>query len=170
MKRKVIVSITFVVLLCSIVLCVINQKKAPFIEGVIVEKNERFFTIETDIQEKIVCTLPKEYDYQDISLGDNIRVYYKGEILETSPARIKNVKEIKKILGIVAGVVGIISVIVGVALKMNNNAIAIIGGVDGPTSVFVAGKLNSVLVSILLIAIGVVMLIVAIIFYLKRKR
>ena len=56
MKRKVIVSITFVVLLCSIVLCVINQKKAPFIEGVIVEKNERFFTIETDIQEKIVCT------------------------------------------------------------------------------------------------------------------
>ena len=33
----------------------------------------------------------------------------------------------KKILGIVAGVVGIISVIVGVALKMNNNAIAIIG-------------------------------------------
>lgn len=97
MKRKVIVSITFVVLLCSIVLCVINQKKAPFIEGVIVEKNERFFTIETDIQEKIVCTLPKEYYYQDISLGDNIRVYYKGEILETSPERIKNVKEIKKI-------------------------------------------------------------------------
>ena len=75
----------------------------------------------------------------------------------------------KKILGIVAGIVGIISVIVGVALKMNNNAIAIIGGADGPTSVFVAGKLNSVLVS-LLIAIGVVMLIVAIIFYLKRKR
>ena len=75
----------------------------------------------------------------------------------------------KKILGIVAGIVGIISVIVGVALKMNNNAIAIIGGADGPTSVFVAGKLNSVLVSIL-IAIGVVMLIVAIIFYLKRKR
>ena len=33
----------------------------------------------------------------------------------------------------------------GVALKMNNNAIAIIGGADGPTSVFVAGKLNSVL-------------------------
>lgn len=75
----------------------------------------------------------------------------------------------KKILGIVAGVVGIISVIVGVALKMNNNAIAIIGGVDGPTSVFVAGKLNSVLVSILLIAIGVVMLIVAIFFIFEEK-
>ena len=48
--------------------------------------------------------------------------------------------------------------------------IAIIGGVDGPTSVFVAGKLNSVLVSILLIAIGVVMLIVAIIFYFLKKK
>lgn len=58
----------------------------------------------------------------------------------------------------------------GVALKMNNNAIAIIGGVDGPTSVFVAGKLNSVLVSILLIAIGVVMVIVAIIFYFLKKK
>ena len=53
---------------------------------------------------------------------------------------------------------------------MNNNAIAIIGGADGPTSVFVAGKLNSVLVSILLIAIGVVMLIVAIIFYFLKKK
>ena len=47
---------------------------------------------------------------------------------------------------------------------------AIIGGADGPTSVFVAGKLNSVLVSILLIAIGVVMLIVAIIFYFLKKK
>ena len=46
----------------------------------------------------------------------------------------------------------------------------IIGGADGPTSVFVAGKLNSVLVSILLIAIGVVMLIVAIIFYFLKKK
>ena len=41
--------------------------------------------------------------------------------------------------------------------------------IDG-TSVFVAGKLNSVLVSILLIAIGVVMLIVAIIFYFLKKK
>ena len=74
----------------------------------------------------------------------------------------------KKILGIVAGVVGIIFIIVGAALKMNNNAISIIGGADGPTSVFVAAKLNSVPVSLLLV-IGIVLLIVAIIFYLKRK-
>lgn len=97
MKIKVIVSTIFAILLCSIVLGVMVQKKNPFIEGVVVAKNEHFFTIETDIQEKIVCNWTQEYDYQDISLGDSIRVYYRGEILETSPARIKNVKEIKKI-------------------------------------------------------------------------
>lgn len=59
MKRKVIVSITFVVLLCSIVLCVINKKKLHFIEGVIVEKNDADFYHRNGIQEKIVCTLPK---------------------------------------------------------------------------------------------------------------
>lgn len=72
-----------------------KSKKAPFIEGVIVKKTSDFYH-RNGYTRKIVCTLPKEYDYQDISLGDNIRVYYKGEILETSPARIKNVKEIKK--------------------------------------------------------------------------
>ena len=74
----------------------------------------------------------------------------------------------KKILGIVDGVVGIIFIIAGIALKMNNNALSVIGGADGPTSVFVAAKLDSVSVS-LLIGIGIVVLIVAIIFYLKRK-
>ena len=36
-----------------------------------------------------------------------------------------------------------VGVIIGAALKINNNAISVIGGVDGPTSVFVATKLNS---------------------------
>ena len=44
------------------------------------------------------------------------------------------------------------------------------GFLQSSLSVFVAGKLNSVLVSILLIAIGVVMLIVAIIFYFLKKK
>ena len=97
MKRKVIASITLAILLCIMFFYVIDQKKKLFVEGVIIAKNERFFTIETDIQEKIVCNWPRKYDYQVISLGDSIRVYYRGEILETSPARIKNVKKIKKI-------------------------------------------------------------------------
>ena len=75
----------------------------------------------------------------------------------------------KKILVIVAGIVGLILVIIGAALKINNNAISVIGGVDGPTSVFVATKLNSSSVS-MFIVIGVILLVAAIFFYLKRKK
>ena len=75
----------------------------------------------------------------------------------------------KKILVIVAGIVGLIFVIIGSALKINNNAISVIGGVDGPTSVFVATKLNSSSVS-MFIVIGVILLVAAIFFYLKRKK
>ena len=49
----------------------------------------------------------------------------------------------KRILGICTCIVGILFVIVGIVLKMNNNAVSIIGGADGPTSVFVATKLSS---------------------------
>ena len=75
----------------------------------------------------------------------------------------------KKILVIVAGIVRLIFVIIGAALKINNNAISVIGGVDGPTSVFVATKLNSSSVS-MFIVIGVILLVAAIFFYLKRKK
>lgn len=75
----------------------------------------------------------------------------------------------KKILVIDAGIVGLIFVIIGAALKINNNAISVIGGVDGPTSVFVATKLNSSSVS-MFIVIGVILLVAAIFFYLKRKK
>mgnify|MGYP000425155772 CR=1 FL=1 len=60
----------------------------------------------------------------------------------------------KKILVIVAGIVGLIFVIIGAALKINNNAISVIGGVDGPTSVFVATKLNSSSVSMFIVIGG----------------
>lgn len=96
MKKRVIISITIVTLLCSIVFGVVFQRKNTFIEGVIITKNEQFFTLETDIQGKIICSWPEKYDYSVISIGDYIRVYYKGEILETSPARLKNVDEIEK--------------------------------------------------------------------------
>ena len=75
----------------------------------------------------------------------------------------------KKILVIVAGIVGLIFVIIGAALKINNNAISVIGGVDGGRWVFVATKLNSSSVS-MFIVIGVILLVAAIFFYLKRKK
>ena len=68
----------------------------------------------------------------------------------------------KKILGIVLSVIGIVTVIVTVILKLKRQmSISIIGGADGPTSVFVAGKVGNtsavagVIVGILLLVIGI---------------
>ncbi|RHR00062.1 oxaloacetate decarboxylase [Clostridium sp. AF20-17LB] len=74
----------------------------------------------------------------------------------------------KRILGICTCIVGILFVIVGIVLKMNNNAVSIIGGADGPTSVFVATKLSSGSVN-LLIVIGIVLFAIAVICFLKRR-
>ncbi|MFR2835491.1 MAG: oxaloacetate decarboxylase [[Clostridium] nexile] len=75
----------------------------------------------------------------------------------------------KKVLGIGSCIVGLLLVVFGSIMKMKENTdVSIIGGVDGPTSVFVAGKLNSDL-AIILILIGIVLLVIAVIAYLKRK-
>ncbi len=49
-----------------------------------------------------------------------------------------------------------------------DTAVSIIGGADGPTSVFVVGKLNGNL-TITLFIIGIVLLVVAVIAFFKRK-
>lgn len=75
----------------------------------------------------------------------------------------------KKVFGIGTCIVGILFVIFGGIMKLKENtAISIIGGADCPTSVFVAGKLNGNL-AIILIGIGIVLLAVTVIAYLKRK-
>lgn len=75
----------------------------------------------------------------------------------------------KKILVIVSCIIGFLLVGFGGVMKMKENtAVSIIGGGDGPTSVFIAGELNGNL-SISLILIGIILLAIALIFYLKRK-
>lgn len=75
----------------------------------------------------------------------------------------------KKVFWIVPCIVGMLFVSFwGIMKVKENTAVSIIGGADGPTSVFVVAKLNSVPISFLIV-IGIVMLIVAIIFYSKRK-
>ena len=71
----------------------------------------------------------------------------------------------KKILGIGLSVIGIVAVIITVILKIKRQmSISIIGGADGPTSVFIAGKVGNtsavagVLVGIVLLVIGVFMI------------
>lgn len=66
-------------------------------------------------------------------------------------------------------IVLILFVIFGGGMKVKGNAvISIIGGADGPTSVFVAGKVNENF-AIALIVIGIGLLGATVIAYLKRK-
>lgn len=62
----------------------------------------------------------------------------------------------KKCFGIVAGILGIVLAIIGVVLKQKENAaVSLIGGVDGPTSIYIAGKLNGDSLGFLII-IGII--------------
>jgi Na+-transporting methylmalonyl-CoA/oxaloacetate decarboxylase beta subunit len=75
----------------------------------------------------------------------------------------------KKVFWIVPCIVGMLFVSFGGIMKVKENAaVSIVGGADGPTSVFVAGKLNGNL-AFKLIMIGIVLLGVAVIAFFKRK-
>lgn len=51
----------------------------------------------------------------------------------------------KKRLGIIAGILGIVLAVIGIVLKQKENAaVSVIGGADGPTSIYIAGKLNGI--------------------------
>ena len=63
----------------------------------------------------------------------------------------------KKRLGIIAGILGIVLAVIG-----------IIGGADGPTSIFIAGKLNGDNF-IFMIVVGIILLILAGVIFYKRK-
>lgn len=75
----------------------------------------------------------------------------------------------KKVVGIIGCIIGFLLVIFGGVMKAKEHtAVSIIGGADGPTSIFLAGSLNGDL-SISLILIGVVVLVITLIVCLKRK-
>lgn len=76
----------------------------------------------------------------------------------------------KKVLWTFTCTVGMLLVVFGAALKMQENtAASIIGGADGPTSVYVVGKLNTNFPVVLMI-IGIVVLAAAIIVCLRKKQ
>ena len=67
----------------------------------------------------------------------------------------------KKRLGIIAGILGIVLAVIGIVLKQKENtAVSVIGGADGPTSIFIAGKLNGDNF-IFMIVVGIILLILA---------
>ena len=75
----------------------------------------------------------------------------------------------KKILGIGLSVIGIVAVIITVILKIKRQmSISIIGGADGPTSVFIAGKVGNTSAAVGVI-VGIVLLVIGI-FMIRKKR
>lgn len=76
----------------------------------------------------------------------------------------------KKIFAVILGVIGVIIAAAGIILKVKDQmAISIIGGADGPTSIFLAGKVGTG-VAISPIAIGVILLVIGIVLWCTRKR
>lgn len=75
----------------------------------------------------------------------------------------------KKTLGIIMGALGIVLAIIGIVLKVKENtAVTIIGGADGPTSIFVAGKVGGAFGNYVII-MGSLFLVVAGVIFLKRR-
>ena len=75
----------------------------------------------------------------------------------------------KKRLGIIAGILGIVLAVIGIVLKQKENtAVYFIGGADGPTYIFIAGKLNCDNF-IFMIVVGIILLILAGVIFYKRK-
>ena len=50
----------------------------------------------------------------------------------------------KNTISIICGILGIVGVLYGIVTKIKGNvSVSVIGGADGPTSVFLAGKLGN---------------------------
>ncbi len=75
----------------------------------------------------------------------------------------------KKVIGVVLGIMGILLFVGGIVTKIKGYmTFSIIGGADGPTSVFIAGKLGDGFSEGLLI-IGCILLVSTGIILYKRK-
>lgn len=76
----------------------------------------------------------------------------------------------KKAIGIGIGIVGVLLAVFGIIFKVKQNiAVSVIGGADGPTSIFVAGKVGGD-VSAFAIVAGIVLIVVCGILLFKKKR
>ena len=76
----------------------------------------------------------------------------------------------KKVFGIISGVAGLLIIIGGIILKQKEAvSVSIIGGADGPTSIFLAGKVGNDF-SGLGIVVGVILLVIAaVLIFMKKK-
>lgn len=76
----------------------------------------------------------------------------------------------KKMCIIIVAIVGVLAVIYGIITKTKAAAsISIIGGVDGPTSIFLAGKIGDGF-SLTIIVVGAVILVAALLLFLRKRK
>lgn len=76
----------------------------------------------------------------------------------------------KKVLAVIAGMLGVLLVSIGIITKAKKAiSVSIIGGADGPTSIFLAGKVGNDF-SMGLIVIGVILVVITIIFILRKRK
>lgn len=76
----------------------------------------------------------------------------------------------KRVIGIIIGIIGAVLSVVGLILKVKGKvSVSIIGGADGPTSIFLAGKTSGD-ASVCAIIIGIILLIIAGFICFRRKR
>lgn len=74
----------------------------------------------------------------------------------------------KKWLGVIAGIGGMVIVFIGLILHEKfYTENAVIGGADGPTAVFIAGRMNE---AVFMIPIGIGILCIAFAIFLLYKR
>ena len=69
-----------------------------------------------------------------------------------------------KLISMIAGAAGVVMACLGVYLKVKGaGAVSVIGGADGPTSIFIAGKVGGgsavgiIVVGVLLVAAGILL-------------
>ncbi len=95
-KRISILSTVFIVIIlfCGITTFVLWDKKEDqkkFMEGTITERADDYLSIRDEAG--IICDISLEADYEGVPLdtltvGDWVKVWYRGEIAETSPRQI----------------------------------------------------------------------------------
>ena len=79
----------------------------------------------------------------------------------------------KKAIGITLSVIGIIMAAISLVFKVNEQisvtkSVSVIGGADGPTSIFVAGKIGGT-PAITGIIVGIVLLVIGIFIFARKK-
>ena len=76
----------------------------------------------------------------------------------------------KKIIAIISTVIGVILLLIGAVIKVKKHmAISVIGGADGPTSVFLAGTLGDG-VSLFFLTGGIAFVVAAVIMLITRRK